>query len=53
MNELQNLWLTTYKNYLQAASQLGEFSTSDYIEAKEFADSVISSVNALKDPPCE
>lgn len=53
MNELQNLWLTAYKNYLQATSPLGEFSTSDYTEAKEFADSVVSSVNALKEPPCE
>lgn len=48
MNELQNLWLSSYRNYLQAASPLGELSPSDYTEAKEFADSVLKSLLDLK-----
>jgi len=49
VNELQNLWLSSYRGYLQAASPLGELSPSDYTEAKEFADSLLKSLIDLND----
>jgi len=48
VNDMQNLWLANYNNYLKAASPFGELSPSDYTSAKEFADSVLESLDKLK-----
>lgn len=49
MNEMQQLWLQQYKNYLNACSPTGELSTFDYAAALQHADAVMNSLIMLKD----